>query len=148
MYSSGALKIFVAAAAAAESLKEKAKTGWNSVYHQNWWKFWFGSQLFRFVKFSFPVTCLMMPYYAKTGRSCPHSSPDFMVNSNNIQKFNFQSLKPECQTLNFHCKSLNSSRQSLNLCCSVSEVFLHFAWYHIWLTFLHKEKSLLFWRIH
>jgi hypothetical protein len=29
-----------------------------------------GTQLFRFVKFSFPVTRLM-PYYAETGCSCP-----------------------------------------------------------------------------
>ncbi len=48
--------------------QEKEKTGGNSVYHQNWWKNWFGSQLFPFVKFSFPVMHLM-PYYAETGRS-------------------------------------------------------------------------------
>jgi hypothetical protein len=30
----------------------------------------FGSKLFRFVKFSFSVTCLMA-YYAETGRSRP-----------------------------------------------------------------------------
>jgi hypothetical protein len=31
---------------------------------KNWWKNWFGSQLFHFVKFSFSVTRLM-PCYAK-----------------------------------------------------------------------------------
>jgi hypothetical protein len=31
----GAVKIYVAAV---EALRKKEKTGWNSVYHQNWWK--------------------------------------------------------------------------------------------------------------
>jgi len=44
--------------------------GRNSVYYQNWWKTKFGSQLFRFVKFSFLVT-RFMAYYAETGCSCP-----------------------------------------------------------------------------
>jgi hypothetical protein len=48
------------------------ETGWNSVYHQNWWKSWFASQFFSFVKFSFPVTHLMA-YYAETGCSRPLS---------------------------------------------------------------------------
>ncbi len=47
----------------------KGKTGWSSVYHQNCWKNLPGSQLFRFVKFSFPVTSLMPYYYAKTDHS-------------------------------------------------------------------------------
>ncbi len=29
------MKIYVAAV---EALRNKRKTGWNSVYHQNWWK--------------------------------------------------------------------------------------------------------------
>ncbi len=45
--------------------QEKGKTGWNSVYQQNCWKKYPGVQLFRFVKFSFPVTGLM-PYYRGT----------------------------------------------------------------------------------
>ncbi len=60
--------------------QETRKTRWNSIYHQNWWKHSFGSQIFCFVKFSFPVTQLM-PYYAETGHSRPYS-PDFTNNSN------------------------------------------------------------------
>jgi hypothetical protein len=34
----GAVKIYVVAAAAAvEALRKKGKTGWNSIYYQNWW---------------------------------------------------------------------------------------------------------------
>ncbi len=50
--------------------QEKGNRAWNSVYHPNLWKNQFGSQLFPFVKFSFPITRLM-PYYAETGRSYP-----------------------------------------------------------------------------
>jgi len=50
--------------------EEEGKTGWNSVYHQNWWKIQFGSEIFCFVKFSLSVKRLM-PYYAKTGHSRP-----------------------------------------------------------------------------
>ncbi len=38
-----------------EGALEKGKTGWNSSSHQNWWKNQFGSQLFCFIKYSFPV---------------------------------------------------------------------------------------------
>jgi hypothetical protein len=54
--------------------QEKGKTGWNSVYHQNWWKklvwVWGPSYYFLLLKFSFLVTRLMA-YYAETGRSRP-----------------------------------------------------------------------------
>jgi hypothetical protein len=64
----GAVKIYVAAV---EALRKKGKTGWNSMYHQNWWENQkFGSQLFCFVRFSFPLTRLMA-YYAETARSRP-----------------------------------------------------------------------------
>jgi len=55
----GAVKIYVAAAAA-EALTEKEIPDETQ----------FGSPLFRFVKFSFPVTRLMR-YYVETGSSCP-----------------------------------------------------------------------------
>jgi hypothetical protein len=54
----GAVKIYVAAAA--EALTEKEIPDETQ----------FGSPLFRFVKFSFPVTRLMR-YYVETGSSCP-----------------------------------------------------------------------------
>jgi hypothetical protein len=64
----GPVKIYVAAV---EALRKRAKTGWTSVYHQNWWKklVWI-PVIFPFVKFSCPVMGLMS-YYAKTGRSRP-----------------------------------------------------------------------------
>jgi hypothetical protein len=64
----GPVKIYVAAV---EALRKRGKTGWTSIYHQNWWKklVWI-PVIFPFVKFSFPVMGLMS-YYAKTGRSRP-----------------------------------------------------------------------------
>ncbi len=55
----GAVKIYVAAAAV-QALRKKETEDETQ----------FGSQLFPFLKFSFPVTRLM-PYYAETGRSHP-----------------------------------------------------------------------------
>ncbi len=53
-----------------EGGQEKGKRGWNSVYHQNWWKklVWFPVISFR--KISFPVTHLI-PYCDETHRSRP-----------------------------------------------------------------------------
>ncbi len=47
-------------------IRRSGKRGWNSVYHQNWWKNWFGSQLFRFLKFhsQLSIWCPIMPKLA------------------------------------------------------------------------------------
>ncbi len=52
-----------------EVLGKKERQDETQVHHQNWWKNQFGSQLFRFVKFTFPVMRLVL-YYAETGCSC------------------------------------------------------------------------------
>jgi hypothetical protein len=59
-----------AAAAAVQALRKKETEDETQFTNQKWWKNYFGSQLFHFVKFSFPVQCLM-PYYAETGCSYP-----------------------------------------------------------------------------
>jgi hypothetical protein len=63
----GAVKKYVAAVEALGKKKRQDETQFTT---KILWKSWFGSQLFHFVKFSFPVTHLM-PYYAETGPSCP-----------------------------------------------------------------------------
>ncbi len=52
LYKIGAVKIYVAVEQG-EALRQKERQDeTHSVYHQNWWKIQFGSQLFRSVKFS------------------------------------------------------------------------------------------------
>jgi hypothetical protein len=63
----GAMKIYVPAV---EALRKKERQGDTQFTTKIGGKTKFGSSLFCFVKFSFPVTCLM-PYYAETGCSCP-----------------------------------------------------------------------------
>jgi hypothetical protein len=71
-----AVKIFCSSSGGAQ------EKGRNSVYYQNWWKTNFGSQLFRFVKFSFPVT-RFMACYTETGSFRPLIARlDFTDNSN------------------------------------------------------------------
>ncbi len=69
----------------------KRKTQDETVYDQNWWKNQFGSQLFPFVKFSFPATRLM-PYYAETGHSRPYS-PDLIMDNSYEQKLNKRTMR-------------------------------------------------------
>jgi len=71
------VKIVVQVVVEACGSQETWTMGWNSIYHQNF----HCSQLFRFVKFSFPVTPLM-PYYAKTGHPHPLITWLYTDNSN------------------------------------------------------------------
>ncbi len=49
--------------ATVEALRKKERGDETSVYHQNWWKNYFGSKLFRFVKFhsELPISWPTMP---------------------------------------------------------------------------------------
>jgi len=73
------VKIYVAAVEALTK-KERQTGGWNSVYHQICWKNESGSQLFRFVKFSFPVNVFDI-LLCRNWPLSPLKSGDFTDNS-------------------------------------------------------------------
>jgi hypothetical protein len=64
----GAVKIYVAAV---EAFTKKERQDETQIATKNWWKKTsLGPSYFILIKFSFPVTHLML-YYAETGRSHP-----------------------------------------------------------------------------